>query len=167
MKDTLRILVSWECNLNCSYCCNNQPQFRKDIIPTAFEDIDWAGYENFCITGGEPLLRLDLVAKVLAKIPAGKTVILYTNGFLMTSEIAQELEACGVRYVNVGMHDPKTFSLIINRVLAATKGSSLSVRFHAQDIYSEELTKTFPGVSFKFWHMDDCARDNEDRIVLK
>jgi molybdenum cofactor biosynthesis enzyme MoaA len=167
MKNTLRILVSWECNLNCIYCCNNQPQFRKDITPTAFEDIQWQDYENFCITGGEPLLNMPLVKKCLNKIPKGKTVILYTNGFLLTPLNAAELALGGVQYVNVGMHSPATFEALIRQSLFAVHHTTLNVRFHAQDIYETELRAKFPKINFRFWKMDDCDRGNEDRIVLK
>ena len=74
----------------------------------------------------------------------------------------------GVRYVNVGLHHPSSFDRLINSVnnaVAVVPG--LQVRFHAQDIYASELQAKFPSVNFRFWKMDDCARGNEDRIVLK
>lgn len=167
MKDTLRILVSWKCNLRCPYCCNEQPRFRNEITPTTFEDVNWGGYENFCITGGEPLLNMDLVEKVCAKIPKGKLTILYTNGLLFNRPIAALLQAWGIQCVNVGLHAEPTFAGIIDKVIDAARGTRLSIRFHANEIYRERLEKEFPYATFRFWKMDDCDRGNEDRIVLK
>lgn len=166
MKDTLRVLVSWECNLKCPYCCNEQERFRKDITPTAFEDIDWNGYQNFCVTGGEPLLHMDLVEKVCAMIPAGKTVILYSNGLLFTSEKAAQLKAAGIEYVNIGLHYANSFANVIKKVTEACSGTGLKVRFHARDTYAPDLLFRFPDANFRFWVMDDCDRANEERIVL-
>ena len=30
---TLRLLLFWECNLTCSYCCNEIPEVREGILP--------------------------------------------------------------------------------------------------------------------------------------
>ena len=166
MKDTLRILVSWKCNLKCTYCCNEQEQFRKDIIPTAIEDIKWGEYNTFCVTGGEPLLNLSIVSRGLDRIPPGKMVVLYTNGILLNKTIAQYLRCSGVKAINVGLYNKDSFQNLINNVLRDTAGLGLSVRFHAQDIYKEDLEKRFSGVSFRFWTMNDCDRENEDRIIL-
>jgi len=132
-----------------------------------FENVQWEGYNNFCITGGEPLLRMDLVEKVCRRLPKGKTVILYTNGLLLTPLNAKHIESLGVQYVNVGLHIPTSFKQLIPSVLEATRETKLGVRFHAQDIYKDWLTSEFPGVSFRFWKMNNCDRENEDRIVLK
>ena len=42
----------------------------------------------------------------------------------------------------------------------------MSVRFQVEDTHSD-LVLRHPGVAFKFWHRDDCDRDNEDRVVLE
>lgn len=167
MKDTLRVLVSWKCNLKCSYCCNEQEQFRKDIRPVKIDDINWGNYNVYCISGGEPLLNPLKVYEGLDRCDKSKMIILYTNGILLNSLYAKAFAARGVKAINVGLHNPKQFDSIIRQVLFATKETKLSVRFHAQDIYQEELMAKFPGVNFRFWKMNDCDRDNEDRVVLE
>ncbi len=166
MKDTLRVLVSWKCNLKCSYCCNEQERFRKDIHPISIDNINWDQYQTYCISGGEPLLNLDTVYQVLNRCDKSKMIVLYTNGILLTPLHATTLEANGVKAINVGLHYPNSFNTIIKRVTANTIQTGLSVRFHAQNIYQESLVKEFPNVSFRFWTMNDCDRDNEDRFVL-
>jgi organic radical activating enzyme len=166
MKDTLRILLGWKCNLHCTYCCNNIQQFRKDIIPTRFDDIKWDNYTYYCISGGEPLLYCKLLAKVCLKIPTDKVIILYTNGTLLFREMAVYLNALNTRFVNIGLHSRETFTSLIPNILLNTSDMDFKVRFQARDIYQQALTTLYPNVNFKFWKMNDCARDNEDRIVL-
>ena len=165
MKNTIRILVDWKCNLNCSYCCNTQKRFRDEIVPTKLEDINFNSYENVCITGGEPLLNMPKVKEVCDLIPDGKVTILYSNGLLMTEEIAKELEKNGVDYVNIGLHATSSFRGIIQKVVDSVKNTNLKVRFHANEKESWVLEE-FPGETFRFWKMDDCERDNEDRVIL-
>ena len=33
--DTLRLIVTWDCNLSCSYCCNHRPDVldRVQVLP--------------------------------------------------------------------------------------------------------------------------------------
>ena len=164
--DTARILVSWECNLKCPYCCNEQARFRKDIAPISIEKIRWNDYRNFCISGGEPLLHKDKVWDVCRRIPAGSTVILYTNGILVNRETVVEMEQAGIQYFNIGLHYESSFDRLIKSVTAAVQGSGIKARFHAQDIHAENLQQKFPGTSFRFWKMDDCDRENEHRFVL-
>ena len=166
MIDTLRILVSWKCNLKCSYCCNEQEQFRKDIHPTAFDTIPWHQYKVFCVSGGEPFLNFPLVKKVCASIPKGSLTILYTNGTLISQDLAIQCLDMGITAMNVGLHYANSFDPIINRVLSSTKGLPISVRFHVQDIFKADMIQRHPGLAFRFWTMNDCDRVNEHRIVL-
>ena len=166
MIDTLRILVSWKCNLKCSYCCNEQEQFRKDIHSVKLNDVPWHQYDIFCLSGGEPLLNWPKVKEVCARIPKGAKIILYTNGILLQAGITHECRDLGISAINVGLHNPTTFKNLIKWIPTDIMGLPLSIRFHAQDIYADWLTAEFPNVSFRFWKMNDCARNNEDRIVL-
>ena len=166
MIDTLRILVSWKCNLHCSYCSNEQERFRKDIHPTTLDAIKWDRYKVFCVSGGEPLLNFGLVKQVCERIPQGVPIILYTNGILLGREVANKCVSLGITAVNVGLHYPESFKRIISNVTLATKDTSLSVRFHAQDVYQFDLTQNHPTTVFRFWRLDDCDRDNEHRVVL-
>lgn len=166
MIDTARILVDWLCNLKCSYCCNEQDRFRKDIKPIALDGIDFTKYENFCVSGGEPLMHMEKVKSVCGRIPKGKLIILYTNGILLNATNAALCESIGIVGMNIGLHYPKTFDNLIKSVTEATKDTGLMIRFHLQDIYEKEFTTKYPNVTFRFWKMDDCDRGNEERFVL-
>ena len=166
-RDTIRILVSWKCNLKCDYCCNEQERFRKDILPVKLDAIDFSNYENVCISGGEPLLHLERVVEVM-QAAKGKFQILYTNGLLLNNDIVKVLEEGGVKAVNIGLHYPSSFSRIINKAGESFNESSISVRFHVWEKYRHMVLEKEIGPRFgiKYWQMDDCERENEDRVVL-
>ena len=163
--DTIRLAVTLDCNLSCLYCCNKIPQFHEQFKPIALRDIDWHRYQTVCITGGEPLLRRDLISRALSHIPRKKTVVLYTNGLLFNPSDATVLAYMGVNAINVGLHDGNDFGRIIGNVMASVKGTVIKVRFSAQDIYEDSIVTD--GFEVKYWHLNDCDRANEDRFYLE
>lgn len=165
--DTIRILVDWKCNLTCSYCCNEQERFRKDIHPVLLKDIDFSQYDNVCVSGGEPLLFMDRIEKV-CKLAKGKLIILYTNGIYLSEKIATRLEGFGINAINVGLHNPSTFENIIKKVSKNTSGKNMNIRFHIWDKYEYlGLPSKYPSCNFRYWAMNDCDRGNEYRVVLE
>ena len=163
-KDTLRVLVDWKCNLSCSYCCNEQERFRKDILPVRLAEIDFTQYKVVCISGGEPLLFPDRIYAICQRLQHPQLAVLYTNGILLDRKMALRLHGFGVKAINVGLHIESTFGTLIDRVTDAVVQMA-DVRFHAQDCYGW-LSAMYPYAKFRFWKMDDCDRDNEDRVVL-
>ena len=164
MIDTLRVLVDWKCNLKCSYCCNEQERFRKDIKPVRLDDIDFAKYKTVCISGGEPLLFPDRIYAVCQRVPREALIVLYTNGLLLTPSMAGRLWGFRIYTINVGLHIPSTFDAIIRKAVGSCH-SQTDLRFHAQDCHSY-LADLYPDQKFRFWKMDDCDRENEERVVL-
>jgi organic radical activating enzyme len=161
--DTLRLLVDWKCNLKCPYCCNEQDRFRKNIKPiNNLNDIDWAKYRFVCISGGEPLLFIDRVFEVAFR-SLGFNII-YSNGLLWNQSIADRLYDINIKAANIGLHYPKSFNSIISNILSIK--TDISIRFHVWDKYKEEMLAKYPNVNFRFWTLNDCDRDNEERFVL-
>jgi len=108
----LRISVTDRCNLRCTYC---MPESGLPWVPKAdvltYEELARivraaasAGVRSVRLTGGEPLLRRDLVELVrqLAQIDGIDDIALSTNGLLL-AEAAHSLAAAGVRRVNVSL----------------------------------------------------------------
>lgn len=165
MIDTLRILVGWECNLRCPYCCNKIPEVRAQFREARLDDIDWSRYRTVCISGGEPLLQPDRILAVAQRVPRDVLIVLYTNGLLLDEEMGTRLWSYRVGAINVGLHIEATFDVIIRRVSWAARWWGDRLRFQARDCYTW-LADLYPEVKFKFWKMNDCDRDNEDRVVL-
>ncbi|MFC2036270.1 GTP 3',8-cyclase MoaA [Chloroflexota bacterium] len=107
----LRVSVTDHCNLSCIYCSiNSVPRLpRSEIL--SYEDIQSIvkvaankGINKVRITGGEPLLRLDLSKLVwmLSQIEGIDDISLTTNGILL-SKYAVELKEAGLKRVNVSL----------------------------------------------------------------
>ena len=122
----LRISVTDRCNLRCTYCMPEAglPWIPKPDILT-FEEIERVvraaasvGVRSIRLTGGEPLVRRDLVELVarLAAIEGISDIALSTNGLLL-AEHAAALAAAGLRRVNVSLDSlrPGRFEAIARR----------------------------------------------------
>lgn len=108
----LRISVTGRCNLRCLYCmpaagCPVKP--REEIL--TYEEIlriakilAGLGVRRFRLTGGEPLIRRDLVWLIesLGSISGVDDLALSTNGILL-AEQAFSLKAAGLKRVNVSL----------------------------------------------------------------
>ncbi len=119
----LRISVTDRCNLRCTYCI---PEEGVPLIPhsaiLSFEEIvsftktavDY-GIEKVRITGGEPLVRkniVDLIA-MLSKIEGIKDMGMTTNAVYL-DKFAQSLKQAGLRRINISLDtlDPEKFTTI-------------------------------------------------------
>jgi GTP 3',8-cyclase len=135
----LRISVTDRCNLRCTYCMpaeGIQLMNHRDIL--SFEEITEVvrvavslGIDKFRITGGEPLVRKDIVTLVsqMASIEGVKDLSMTTNGIFL-EELAQPLKDAGLRRVNISLDtlDPVKFSEItcggdLNNVLKGIKAA--------------------------------------------
>jgi len=112
MIDYVRISVTDRCNLRCTYCmpAEGVEAFQcKDIL--SYEEIirlcrifASLGIKKIKITGGEPLVRLDL-CKLIAAIKAIEgieQVTITTNGVLLES-MAEELIRAGIDGINISL----------------------------------------------------------------
>ncbi len=102
----LRISVTSKCNLKCIYCHmegelpSDDEMSVEEIarICKAFYDL---GVEKVKITGGEPLLRRDIV-DIVQNLPPFREISIVTNGILL-SKLAHDLKEAGLNRVNVSL----------------------------------------------------------------
>ncbi len=121
----LRVSVTDRCDLRCVYCMKEKMQFlpRKDIL--SLEEIDRLcenfielGIEKIRLTGGEPLVRKDIL-KLIEKLNYKKNytnlkeITLTTNGSLLKN-YAKKLKLNGINRINVSLDtiDPKKYNQI-------------------------------------------------------
>ena len=122
----MRVSVTDRCNLRCTYC---MPADFADWLPgdhllsidEMIEVIDVAtelGVRSIRLTGGEPLLRPDVVEIVrrIRTLPAAPAVSLTTNA-LRLAALAQPLADAGLERVNVSLDtlDPQRFADLTKR----------------------------------------------------
>jgi GTP 3',8-cyclase len=128
----LRLSVTDRCDLRCVYCMSEHMAFmpRKDLL--SLEELERLalafirrGITKIRITGGEPLVRKDIMKLFAALAPqliAGdlRELALTTNGTRL-ARFADELARYGVRRVNVSLD-----TLDPDRYRALTRGGSLA-----------------------------------------
>jgi cyclic pyranopterin phosphate synthase len=113
----LRVSLTPKCNLSCIYCHKEGEKSPKDQI-SAREIAEIlrvaATFEirSVKFTGGEPLLRPDLI-EIVRSVPRGMESSLTTNGTLL-ADCASDLKDAGLRRVNVSLDslNPDTYKKI-------------------------------------------------------
>ena len=113
----IRVSLTPKCNLSCVYCHKEGEKSPKEQLSA--EDIAEilrvaAKFEirSVKFTGGEPLLRPDLV-QIVKSVPAGMESSLTTNGTLL-ADLARDLKTSGLMRVNVSIDslNPETYKKI-------------------------------------------------------
>lgn len=104
---SIRISVNTTCNLNCYYCHNEgQGNSTLEMRPEEIERILYIakkiGITKVKFTGGEPLLRKDIVDIVQKASNYMDDVSITTNGTLLKS-FAKDLRAAGLDRINVSL----------------------------------------------------------------
>ena len=90
-KMLLFITLTQRCNLNCGYCGNGENEDIEDLAvhnPEVIYDVNLISKFNkvkdlaVCFYGGEPLMRIPLIEKIMPLLPKAK-FCLQTNGVLL------------------------------------------------------------------------------------
>lgn len=113
----LRISLTPNCNLSCIYCHKEgekspQEQITAEEIAEILRVAAKFEIRSVKFTGGEPLLRQDLL-DIVQSVPAGMESSLTTNGTLLAG-LASGLKDAGLRRVNVSLDslNPDTYKKI-------------------------------------------------------
>ncbi|MEL6399131.1 MAG: GTP 3',8-cyclase MoaA [Cyanobacteria bacterium J06607_6] len=124
--DYLRISLIDRCNFQCQYCMPEgadltyalqQDWFTRAELRSLLTGVFVpAGFTRFRLTGGEPLLRPDVVEIVedIAHLPQTQDLSMTTNAFLLAKK-AEALWHAGLRRLNISLDslDPDTFQAIV------------------------------------------------------
>jgi cyclic pyranopterin phosphate synthase len=122
----LRVSLTDRCSLRCTYCMPadfsdwiaNDKLLTTDELVTVIGLCVDAGITQVRLTGGEPLLRRDIVDVVrrINELPKPPRISLTTNA-LRLAEVAQELKDAGLARVNVSLDtlDPVRFKEMTHR----------------------------------------------------
>jgi len=146
----LRLSVTDRCDLRCSYCMPEAMQFlpRKDVLSLeelhklALAFID-RGVSKIRLTGGEPLVRRDVIELVRAigrKLGDGLEELTLTTNGTQLEKFADDLADAGVRRINVSLDtmDGALFEQLscrdrlndVLRGIAAAKEAGLKVKLN-------------------------------------
>ncbi|MFY9209101.1 MAG: GTP 3',8-cyclase MoaA [Candidatus Nanopelagicales bacterium] len=122
----LRVSLTDRCSLRCTYCmpadfsdwiANEKLLTTEELVTVIGLCVD-AGITQVRLTGGEPLLRRDIVDVVrrINELPKPPRISLTTNA-LRLAEVAHELKDAGLARVNVSLDtlDPTRFKEMTHR----------------------------------------------------
>ena len=119
---SLRITLTNRCNINCIYCHHDGMQSSKnemtsDEISRICEIAKKIGVRKIRLSGGEPLIRKDIV-EIISKISkiGFEDISLTTNGILL-EKYARQLKDAGLNRVNVSLDtlNSKTYEFITKK----------------------------------------------------
>ena len=107
--------VTYACNLKCKHCYATAGKLWKDELTTeqakhAIDIFDKAGVTILAFSGGEPLVRPDILELTNYAYDKGMYVAMATNGTLITKEKAKEMKEAGVQFLQISLDgaDAKT-----------------------------------------------------------
>jgi MoaA/NifB/PqqE/SkfB family radical SAM enzyme len=111
-----KLELTYTCNLRCAFCYTDSPRRTLEGV-AELSDADWraitedvidAGVIEAVVTGGEPLLRRDLVLEVIDRLDSARIgVCLNTNGWFVDVAVADRLaRARSGLHVNVSLDGP-------------------------------------------------------------
>ena len=117
--DYVRISVTDRCDFRCVYCMDEVMEFlpreriltleELELVGKAFAEL---GVTKIRLTGGEPLVRKDVISLVqnLGKIQSLKELVITTNGSQLV-KLAVPLKKAGVKRINISLDslNPKKF----------------------------------------------------------
>ena len=111
---TLIAELSYRCPLHCPYCSNpldiGDEKHRRELETEdwlrTFSEARRLGVLQLALTGGEPMLRRDLVDLCAGARAAGLYSSLITAGTLFTRQRAEALKAAGLDHVQVSIQSP-------------------------------------------------------------
>ncbi|MCW3780946.1 GTP 3',8-cyclase MoaA [Defluviimonas salinarum] len=177
----LRVSVTDRCDFRCTYCMAEHMQFlpKKDLL--TLEELDrlcttfiHLGVEKLRITGGEPLVRRDIMTffkSISRHLETGalKELTLTTNGSQL-ARFAADLAALGMRRVNVSLDtlDPAKFQEItrwgrlpqvMDGIRAAT-AAGLRVKINTVALKGFNEDELFP-------LLDWCANEGHDLTFIE
>ena len=119
---SLRITLTNRCNVNCLYChhdgmVKSKDEMTADELYTICKVAKKIGVRKIRLSGGEPLLKKDIVEAVQKISSIGfKDISMTTNGILL-EKYAQDLKDAGLDRVNVSLDtlNRETFEFITKK----------------------------------------------------
>ena len=101
--------VTRKCNLRCVHCYSHSEdrnyagELSYDEGITLIDDLARFGSPVILFSGGEPLVRPDVLELIHHAVDRGLRAVLSTNGTLITKMIAKKLKEIGLSYVGISL----------------------------------------------------------------
>jgi 12,18-didecarboxysiroheme deacetylase len=101
--------ITRACNLKCVHCyakaseSGDEKELTTEEAKAMIDDLAEFGVPVLLFSGGEPLVRGDLVDLARYAVSRGMRAVISTNGTLITKDKARELKGVGLSYVGVSL----------------------------------------------------------------
>lgn len=105
---SVQIVLTKACPLKCLHCYNNSGTPHKEELSTdevfaVLDKIKSMGVKRISLTGGEPTARPDFAEILKYVSKAMQAVIVISNGYCLTEEIADAIKECGNVVVQISL----------------------------------------------------------------
>ena len=106
------MIVSWNttnaCNMYCAHCyrdagCKAEEELSTSEAKELLNQIARAGFKIMIFSGGEPLIRPDILELVRHAANLRLIPVFGTNGTLITRQMAQDLKAAGAKGMGISL----------------------------------------------------------------
>jgi 12,18-didecarboxysiroheme deacetylase len=153
--------VTRRCNLKCVHCYSRSEdsdyggELSTEQGRALIDDLSQFGAPVILFSGGEPLIRPDILELIRYAGEKGRRTVLSTNGTLITATVAAKLKELGLSYVGISLdgmeavHDAfRGVSGAFSRVIAAIGrckdvGLKVGLRFTINKRNYEEIPRVF------------------------
>ena len=100
--------ITKKCPLNCEHCCESAILNQKEVLSeenliSIVEKLQRAGVANFIFGGGEPMVRVKGLLKVLNQAKHNADFWIMTSGFNLSQENARKLKMAGLTGIIVSL----------------------------------------------------------------
>ena len=185
---SLRITLTNRCNVDCLYChhdgmVKSKDEMTADELYTICKVAKKLGVKKIRLSGGEPLLKKDIVETVEKISSLGfKDISMTTNGILL-EKYAQDLKDAGLDRVNVSLDtlNRDTYELITNKdyledakrgILKAVEVGFYPVKINMvimKDINQDEIDEMFEfckenGIVLQLIELIESENCDEDKF---
>lgn len=153
--------ITKACNLRCIHCyasSDNSPdpnELTFEECLKVLKDLFQFGVPVVLFSGGEPLVRPDILDLIREAVKLKIRTVLSTNGTLIDEKLAEELKKLGLAYVGISLdgwkevHDKfrgkkGSFDKVIAAIEACKKaGLKVGLRFTINKLNAQEIPKIF------------------------
>lgn len=106
------MIISWNttnrCNMFCKHCYRESGSELYDELSTKeakklINEIKYAGFNIMIFSGGEPLMREDILELIRYAEYVGLKPVLGSNGTMLTEKLAYELKNAGIKVIGISL----------------------------------------------------------------
>lgn len=173
---TAKIVISWTCNMVCSYCCNKLEEVRKSFKSICQSELKVLPHLDFELTGGEVTIpqNFSILCEILSNwMPENRNYYVYTNGVWLDEWHAELLRTRKVKGINVGVHIGEIYNWNFQTTLKNLDWERLiniheiiPIRLWVREGKVQKYMEDFP-FQIRVWKLGECDNITTDRYYLK